>query len=289
VTGVKAASQTSTPAWQSPLAYALRWRVAGVVPGAHPGTQSGQSGRFHQTVPFDRAPDPRRIDLRATLRDPFERLHVRQFQQRAAARVEILLDSSDSMRFGLNAGNFTLGRELADAVVRAAYEIQDGIGVSVCAESVVFSYSARRGDPQLIAASLASLQAGGRSARGLIEAAQTMIGRRRLVVLISDFAFAIEEAAELFKALAHHDVIPVHVVQSAMRTLPSWGVFEITELETGRRRMVLLRRRLLDRWRRALAEREAQLMNLSLSHGRPLYQLADRFDAANFSDYLLNQ
>jgi uncharacterized protein (DUF58 family) len=274
--------------WRPPLAYALRWRVAGVIPGAHPGSDSGQSGYFRQIVPFDRSPDPRRLDLRATLRDPFGALHVRQFEQRASARVEMIVDASASMAFGGKASNFALAVELASAVARAAHEIHDAIGLAVCGQSIELEFPARRGDPRAMIEELASMQPLAHGANGLIQAAERMVGRRRLVFVLSDFAFPLEALTALLDALSSHDVVPVVFADDAERRLPSWGLAELTDLESGRRRLVLLRPTLRAQWLRQTAERNARIESLCLSRGRRPFVLQGAFDAFALADYLLD-
>jgi uncharacterized protein (DUF58 family) len=284
---VSAPARLARTAFAPSLTYALRWRVGGVIPGAHPGSDSGQSGRFRQVVPFDRSPDPRRIDLRATLRDPFERLHVRQFEQRASARVEVLLDVSASMAFGLRHSNFSLAAELAAAVAEAAHEIHDAFGLAACAEAVEFVYPARRGDPKALLDGLASMRPRGASARGLLAAAERLVGRRKLVFVVSDFAFPLETLSELLDVLSAHDVVPVQVTDELDCVLPAWGLAELADLENGRRRLVMLRPALCARWRRQAALRKAQIASLCLARGRRPFVLDGTFDTFAFAEYLL--
>lgn len=272
----------------APLTYALRWRVSGVLPGAHPGMESGHSGRFRDMVPFDRSPDPRRIDLRSTARDPFGVLHVRRFEQRAAARVEALVDVSASMRFGAQRSHFDLGADLVNAVAQAAYEIHDALSLALCGAKVELSRrSSRRAAPTLTRGELASFRPGASSARGLIEAAGALVGRRRLVFLISDFAYPLSELAVVLDALTGHDVVPVHIFDDPAQTVPRWGLTELTDLESGRRRFLVLRPSLLERWKAQSAERRASIAQVCATRGRRPFVLQGRFSAFALADYLL--
>jgi uncharacterized protein (DUF58 family) len=283
---VSAPAHSSSASWRTPLTYALRWRVAGVIPGSHPGSDNGQSGRFRQVVPFDRSPDPRRIDLRATLRDPFERLHVRQFEQRASAQVVMLVDASASMAFGLRVSNYALAAALGSAVAKAAHEIHDGVGLAVCGDTIEAEYPVRRADPQVLVGGLASIRPQARGSLGLIEAAERLVGRRKLVFVVSDFAFPLDTITALFDALSGHDLVPVKVGE-AVRSLPPWGLAELLDLESGRQRMVLLRPSLRARLRRREADRNARIESLCLARGRRPFLLQGAFDAFAFADYLL--
>ncbi len=282
-----AVAMTLSAAPEVSLTYALRWRVAGVMPGAHPGIDNGQSGRFRQIVPFDRSPDPRRIDLRSTVRNPFGLLHVRQFEQRASVQVEMLIDMSASMAFGMRASHYSTAIELATALSRTAHAIGDAFGLAACSETVELRQPARRGDPAALVDRLESLRPHGRGAGGLIEAARELVGRRKLVFIVSDFAFPLETLEVLLDALAAHDVVPVQIVEDIERLLPHWGLAELADLESGRRRLVILRPALRARWRLSLSERQARVVALCLTRGRRPFVLQGEFDAVDFADYLL--
>ena len=46
-------------------------------------------------------PDPRRIDIRQSMRDPLEQIYVRIFNQRSTTPVMVVTDLSSSMNYGL--------------------------------------------------------------------------------------------------------------------------------------------------------------------------------------------
>ncbi len=269
------------------LTYALRWRVAGVIPGAHPGSDSGQSGRFRQTVPFDRSPDPRRIDLRATVRDPLGILYVRQFDLRAAARVEMLIDVSASMAAGARTPHFSLAVKVAVAIAVAAAEIHDNFGLAACAEDIAWLAPSARSDPRRLAEELARVRPSGNSARGLLQGAERLVGRRKLVFLVSDFAFPLDEVEPLLSTLSAHDVVPIQITEDVGSVLPAWGLAEIDEPEGGGHRFVLLRPGLRARWQRQEAERRRAVAQLCMARGRRPFVVEGSFDVFAFADYLL--
>jgi len=83
--------------------YRLPSRVGGQRSGAHPGLGQGSGGEFIAHTSLFRRPDPRRLDLRASLRrvaalddDWLVRVH----RQRASVPVHLVVDVSASMQFG---------------------------------------------------------------------------------------------------------------------------------------------------------------------------------------------
>ncbi|WP_029356853.1 DUF58 domain-containing protein [Bosea sp. 117] len=268
------------PALQ-PIPYRLRWRPEGIFPGAHPGRGEGTEGEFRRHVGLLRHPDPRRIDLRASLRDPFGELHVRQFAPRRAVPVVALVDLSGSMGFG---GAVT-GRvaDLCAVVALSAMRSGDSFALfgadARLREEATIPLGRRRGIEAEVARVLRAVRPRGRGAAGLLEAAERLPARRALVFLVSDFLMPAEETERLLAALWRHDVIPVVVRDSAMEhDLPNWGFIEVGDLETGVSRLVFMHPGLQRRWRIAARERRAALDALFARRGLRAFELEDALD-----------
>lgn len=264
------------------LPYRLPWRPDGVLPGAHPGHGEGAEGEFRRHVSLLRHPDPRRIDLRASLRDPFGELHVRQFAPRRAVPVAALVDLSGSMRFG----EAVAGRvaELCAVIALSAVRSGDSFalygGDERLREEVSIPPSRRRGLEDEVYARLVTARPSGARMGGLVEAAAHLPTRRSLVFLISDFLAPADEIERLLAALWRHDVVPVVVRDGAVEeALPRWGLIEAGDLETGAARLIFMRPSLRERWIRQACERREALGRLFARHGlRPL-DLKDAFDS----------
>ncbi|TNC14033.1 DUF58 domain-containing protein [Methylobacterium terricola] len=272
------------------ILYRLRGPAAGSGAGAHRSRDTGGIGVFRDHVPFWRHPDARRIDLRATLRDPFEGTVVRRFEQSRALEVWALVDLSASMRFRGAGATWDLVTELCIALARSATRIGDAFGLIGCGAGpeLVLPASRRRGTADAVAARLRAMAPGGASADGLLAAATSLAGRRKLVVVVSDFRLPEALTGAVFERLQGHDVVPVAIEDGALgEGLPAFGLIELEDLEGGGRRRVLMRPSLRARWLAREAERRDFLRRLALRHGRPPYRLADRFDGDDFSRHLL--
>ena len=82
------------------FSYHIGWRSRGRHPGRHASTQRGMGMEFRGHTTLLSYPDPRRIDIRQTIRDPLEQVHVRLFNQKSATPVYVICDLSGSMSFG---------------------------------------------------------------------------------------------------------------------------------------------------------------------------------------------
>ncbi|MCK0197954.1 hypothetical protein MWN34_13655 [Ancylobacter sp. 6x-1] len=272
------------------LAYALRWRPRGIRPGAHAGGGEGGEGAFRRHVELTRSPDPRRLDVLASLRDPFGTLHVRQYAPRRAIAVAALVDLSASMRFGgLVAGPVT---ELCTLLAASAQAIGDSFALhgagAAPREDVDLPAGRRRGIETEVRSRLARAEPDGAGSAGLVAAAERLPARRGMVFLISDFLMPADEIGRLLDALWRHDVIPVVLHDSAAeRDLPRWGLVQLADLETGARRLVVMRPALRARWRAAARARRAALDALFAAHGARAFHLVDRLDADALARHLL--
>jgi hypothetical protein len=274
------------------IVYRPRWRARGSAVGAHRARDAGGLGTFRDQVPFLRLPDARRIDVRATLRDPFEGTHVRRFENRIAVEVWALVDLTASMRFRGESDRMALVAELCAELAASATRIGDAFGLvaydRAVREDVLLPPSRRRGTAQFVAERLAAAPCAGTGAEGALAAARRLAGRPKIVFLISDFRWPEELIRDVFDALAFHDIVPVLLADSAEdEALPAWGLLELDDLEGAGRRVVFMRPRLRQRWLEAERSRLEALRRLAAAHGRPPFRLAGRFDAEALSRHLL--
>src|SRR5262245_48582546 len=110
--------------------YRIPRRVGAWRPGSHPATSLGAGQEFvsHMSL-FDR-PDPRRLDLRASLRDLRGEWLIRVNRQRAAVTVQAIVDVSASMSFGERRPKLHIVAELMEALGQSAFRAGDALGMT---------------------------------------------------------------------------------------------------------------------------------------------------------------
>jgi uncharacterized protein (DUF58 family) len=274
-----------------PAPYRLRWRPGGVSIGAHPGIGEGGGGEFRRHVPLLQHPDPRRIDMRMTFRDPLGDLHVRQFARSSAIAVVAVVDLSGSMGFHGRVRRMRAVAELCAVLAASACRMGDRFGLIGCdavmREDVFIPPVRRQGLEFEIFDRLVNATPQGASARGLAAATNFLPARRSLVFLISDFLMPMGQIGEILDAFWRHDVAPVVVQDRGEEDdLPAWGLVELSDLETGRRRLAVMRPALRDAWRRAGRARRSALDQLFERRGRAAFHLVDRLDTDALIRYL---
>lgn len=274
------------------ISYRPRGRIGSVKVGAHPSRALGSLGTFRDQVPFMMHPDARRIDVRATLRDPFQNTFVRRFQQRSAIDVWMLADVSGSLGYEGVGRKKDLIVALGAALARSVTRLGDRFGLYACDGTIrdesTVPPSKRGGIAADVVQRLESVTCTGASSAGLLAAAERLAGARRMVFLVSDFLFPFDLMRAIFERLAQHDIVPVVIADSSEESmLPDWGLVEVADLETGSKRLVFMRPKLRERWLASRKERRDRIDGLAREYGRTPVTITDHFDVDLFSRQLL--
>lgn len=279
---------------QVDVPYRLAWRTSDVRIGAHRGKVEGSGGLFRDFDLLTRSPDPRRIDLRMSLRDPFGTLYVRRFEQKSSITVYALVDLSASMGFEGSVDKMDVVAGLCGALAASARRIGDSFGLIGCDEKIIpelFLPATRsRGGEAEMVAELRDYLPKGHGAEGLIEGASYLAGRRKLVFVISDFYLPLPLIEALFEALSQHDVVPIVLKdRREFEDLPRYGLVSLADLETGRRRLLAMRPSLRAEWIRKQAEHSRALRALAMRYGRPPFEIVGPVDWDRLGAYLMGE
>ena len=273
----------------SEFQYRPPWRAVSYHPGSHPGTQRGSGYELHGIAPLHVAGDPRRFDLRASLRDPFGQLQVRVFNQRSTVPVYLLADVSASMSFVSKTCKFDLLIEFANSLAYSAFRVGDPFAFTACDTRVRDELSVpltrARGVGTLVCDRLRRWAPSGADATGLVSGADRIANSRALVFVVSDYHLPIELVRTVMDRLSAHAVVPVVLVDTGESRCPGFGITHLYDPETGARRTVLLRRSWARRFEKKMLEHHNQLIHCFADHDlRPLY-LIDRFEPEAVSRY----
>lgn len=278
--------------------YRLPGRVGGARPGAHHGTGLGGASDFvaHRRL-FDR-PDPRRLDLRASLaqRALAGDWLVRVHRQRASITVQLLADVSASMRFGAATSKLDRVADLAEALGHSAARLGDAVGLTPFDQrlrhDLLVPPSRHRGQALQMAARLrhATDHPASDGSRGLADAIAHLPGRPALVFIASDFHWPLDALPALLDRLGDCHVVPIIVWDAAETTPPAGnGLAALTDAESGHRRTLWLRPSLRQRWRDAVAERRETLRQLFTRRGLRPFEMGQRFEPHALSRHFMEE
>ena len=284
------------------FAYRLPGRAGGWRPGSHRARSLGPGQDFiaHARL-FDR-PDPRRVDLRASLRSLDGDWLVRTYRQRAAIAVHVLVDVSASMSFGSPRSKLAVAADFVEALGLSAFRVGDSIGMlafdAIERDDLYVPPLHGRGAGALMAASLRALprdRPGDRprdrprpASGGLAQAAALLAGRRGLVFIASDFHGPLEPLEEALDELGEAFVVPLVVWDPTEIEPPSRdGLLPLRDLESAGAATWWMRASSRRRWRDAVAARRAELGRSFASRGLRPHPVIGRFDAEALSRYFL--
>ena len=271
------------------IQYRVPWRAGSCYPGSHPGTQRGGGYEIHGITPFYVAGDPRRFDVRASLRDPFGQLLVRVYKQRSTVPVHVLADVSASMSFVGSTCKFDLLREFVGSLAYSASRAGDPFAFTACDSQVQDELcllpTRAPGAGQAIVERLRRWAPTGTDAHGLLAGAERVSGTRALVFLVSDFYLPLDLLREILGRLTRHMVVPVVLVDSAEERVPGTGIAYLYDPESGARRTVVLRRSLAERLENKMRDHRDRLRRCLADFDlRPL-PLVDKFEPEAVSRY----
>lgn len=272
--------------------YSIPWRAISPHPGAHASALQGGADEFAGLVNLMANPQPRHIDVRASLKNPLGQWMVRSFRQKSSIQVQVIADLSGSMRYqGLRNKRETMAR-LVTSIAWSAYREGDRFGFQAADATLVEALSLpcriyRGGVPELFTHILHYSGQGG-GMRGLYEAAGQLGRSRSLVFLISDFHQPLEDLTELMRRLTRHDVVPVVIWDPAeFESLPEYGFVVIEDPETGEKRRLFMRPRLRERFMARFESRKVELEHLFSPYGRCPLLMTEGFSPDRLTRYFL--
>jgi hypothetical protein len=273
------------------ILYRLARRPLHGRPGQHRSRAPGPGLDVHGLAPLSVHPDPRRLDVHASARDPFGRWIVRLPRQRSSATLIVLADLSASMTFGQAPRKQDALADLLDALGHSAWRSGDAIGFvgadDGIAERWTLTPTRRRGATVELAQRLRDAHLDGRGA-GAMGLAARRFGRRSdsLVFLVSDFHWPETDLEAACAALASRDVVPIVLwARNEFGNWPRRGLAELQDLESGERRTVWFRPSLAERMARAGIRRREELRRRFALYGWRPFFCGGAFDAAALNAY----
>ncbi len=259
------------------------------LPGVHTGDMTGSGQLFKRHDSLLANPDPRRLDLRATLLNPFNEYRVKVYQQASRVSVYIIADLSASMSF---TGSISKQKVLADFVLSAAYSTMqtgDRFHLLGCADVLdkQLSLLAEQGFGAMpeVSKKLAIAKLKG-CADSLMQVRTYLPSKRSLVFLVSDFHFSNERVKELLRRLSGHAIVPVALWDEAeYKQLPEWGIWKVKDLETRSTRTLFLRPAYKQKILKAFQKRKRDLQLVFRSFAAEPVFIDGAYQAEQMSEY----
>jgi hypothetical protein len=272
--------------------YRLPRRLGAWRAGSHPATSLGAGQEFASHASLYDRPDPRRLDLRASLRDLRGDWLVRVNRQRAAVPVHAIVDVSASMAFGSLRPKLQRVADFVEALGRSAFRVGDALGMAAFDEhertELLVPPLLSRGTGAMMATLLRECVARGAGANGLLSTIQRHAGRAELIFLVSDFHWPLERLEPVLDLLSHAFVVPIVVWDRAETEPPREpGLLSIWDVESKSQRTLWMRPKLRARWLEAVAQRRSEIAETFARRNIRPFHLEGEFDGEAMSRYFL--
>src|SRR5207237_231114 len=214
-----------------------RRAVEDLLGGEYHSVFKGTGIAFEEVREYQPGDDIRAIDWNVTARigHPF----IKRFIEERERTVILLVDASGSNQFGTQQQQKReVAAELAAVLAFSAISNNDKVGLIVFTDRVERFVPPRKGSRhvlRLIRDVLFFQPAHrGTSLRVGLDFLNRLLHRRTIVFLLSDFLDQDFEQS-LKRTARHHDLIAIHITDPREEELPSVGLLELEDAETGER------------------------------------------------------
>jgi uncharacterized protein (DUF58 family) len=272
------------------FSYHISWRSRGRHSGSHSSTQRGMGMEFRGHTTLLSYPDPRRIDIRQTIRDPLEQVYVRIFNQKSATPVFAIADLSGSMNFGGKQSKVVLTSKIASAIAMSATHNSDPFGFigfdDVVREDWLCTQSFRAHQALELTAALKNFEPEQVGSAGLNDVNRFLPRERSLIFLISDFHMPINELEDSLSLMMQHHVVPIVLWDSSeYKNLPEFGITSVTDCETGEKLTLFLRKDMRANIVASFEARRAEIEALFMKFDMAPFFVEGDFDADALTEY----
>lgn len=276
--------------YAKPFEYVIPWKSSSVQLGDHRGTQRGIGLEYRGNVNLVDHPDARRMDIRQTIRDPFEQVQVRQFNQESTTPIYAVCDLSSSMQFKGAQKKLDKAIEISTAIAHSAYQIGDlfsfiGYNAKVL-EDYTLPLSRNLHQTTEVIAELQHYQLMRVGSEGILDVPNYLGQNRGLVFWISDFHMPLSVIEQTLTAMSLHRVIPVALWDDQeYKKLPKFGFETFIDPETGQNKTLFLRNEVRAEFIKKFHERRLSLEALFLKFDCPALFIHGDYKAEIMTNY----
>jgi uncharacterized protein (DUF58 family) len=235
-------------------------------------------------------PDPRRIDIRQSIRDPLGEIYVKMFNQRSATPVMIVCDLSASMNFGGKNKKINLAAEVAQSIAYSVVDRHDALGLvgfdDEIREDWLAPASFRSQHAFTLINELKKFTSTHKSNRAIKDLYQYMPRERSLIFFISDFHMPEIDLENCLSNLMRHHVVPIVLWdKKEYKNLPNFGIVTITDPESGKRNTLFLRKELKEKIVDSFEKRRQVITKAFMNFDIPPFFVDEHFDVNKMTEY----
>jgi hypothetical protein len=235
-------------------------------------------------------PDPRRLDLRASVRNLRQEWLVRISRQRIGVSVQVVVDVSASMAFGAHTPKLHVAADFIEALGHSTFRVGDALGMVAfdAAERTDLYVPAmrNRGMGEVMSGMIRQCRTAPGSIAGLEQALVHLVSRPGLVFLVSDFHWPLDRLGPAVDLLTGSFVVPMIIWDHAEIEPPGHdAIAALEDAESGASRTLWMRPKLRAQWRDNVALRRLELDRFFASRQMRPFYVTGAFDTDAMSEY----
>ena len=278
------------PSYAKIFTYQVPWKSNSIHFGGHKGLQRGLGFEYRGNVPLIDYPDARRMDLRQTLRDPYEQVQIRLFNQDNTTPIFAVCDLSSSMQYRGRMRKLDQAKEIAASIAYSVSETGDVFSFIAynnhVIEELTLPLSHHLHHSFEIIDRLSDYEKMRVSSDGISDVPQYLSQNKAMVFWISDFHMPIALIEQALNAMSAHQIIPVVLWDEHEYTkLPKFGFGNMIDPETGASRTIFFRDAVRLQFEDAFAQRKLALETLFSNFDIQAIYINKQFDPETMTYY----
>jgi len=275
--------------------YRLPGKTVSTRPGAHRSNSRGSGMNFVSHARLMDQPDPRRLDLRASISNIQKEWLVRVNQQRAAVAVTAIVDVSATMHFGATSAKIAVAADFLEALGYSAGGLGDSASLYAFDEEMRNDLTLPprygRGIGQNMATTIGSSKPtgpGAASVEALAQCIDSVAGKSSLIFIVSDFHFPINQLEQFLDPLASALVVPI-VIWDRSEVAPPDGqrLLSVRQMGGNKSRHIWLSPAKKSEWHDNVVHRQAQIAKVFASRDERPFYITRGFNAEKLSRYFM--
>lgn len=264
-------------------------------PGAHRSSSRGSGMNFISHAKLMDQPDPRRLDLRASISSIQKDWLVRINKQRAAINITAIIDVSTSMHFGARQSKLQVAAEFLQSLGFSAGGLGDSVSLlafdSVKRDDISMPPRSGRGTGQTMAEVVLSstpVGAAGANTEALSACIENIAGKSALVFIVSDYHWSLQTLDRVLDPLSSCLIVPL-VIWDRTEVTPPAGKKLLSASQIGGKesRHLWLTPEVRKQWENNVRSRQQEITDVFASKDIRPFWIMNGFDPESLSRYFM--
>jgi uncharacterized protein (DUF58 family) len=268
--------------------YFIKWHTRNLGFGKWNSTNSGEGYEFERLSEYSIHDNPKHINWRATAKSGGQRVYKNEYTSERNISIFLVVDRSDSMRFGTSESKSMLAAEVSAILSYSALRFNDEVGLITWPDVAFLPPRSTSNFYHIIVESL--LEDRGPETKTLEAVLDLLPKNRCMVILISDFLSVENLYHTLREHTGRHDFIALLIEDRMEIELPRVFCFmKLRDLETGVFKKVAMSKQTIERFRQSTSAQRKEVFGVFDALGVHSLRVKADFSVQDFVNFFLNK